>query len=275
MTPKRAWIDPAGLRAVHDRLRLGGRAVLKRVTSSTNDDAKALADAGAPEGTLVLALHQTGGKGRLGRRWQDCAGEDILFSLVLRPRPAMGASGLLTVLASVSVVDAVRRLYRRTCRIKWPNDVVYRGGKLAGVLVETGKDRLGERYAVLGTGINAGAEASDEQGVSLRQIMGSQLDRRAVLEAVIAGILSHCRAVQAGDMAALEARWQKASATLGKTVTILSGRTCFAGRVTALSLSGGITLRRADGATRTFRGEHVTVLRHPSRLTAPSRKVGS
>lgn len=120
-----------------------------RRTGSTNDRASALAKAGAPHGTLVTADEQTAGRGRQGREWTAPAGSALLLSLVVREPDA-----LLPLRAGLAVADVAGP----DARVKWPNDVLLAGRKVAGVLVEA---RLQEKWAVLGMGINVSVDPQD------------------------------------------------------------------------------------------------------------------
>ena len=120
-----------------------------RETSSTNELARALAAAGAPHGTLVTTSFQTAGRGRQGRTWTAPAGRALLLSLIVR-----GVDGLLSLRAGLAVAD----LAGPAAMVKWPNDVLLEGRKVAGVLVEA---RPQEGWAVVGIGVNA-ALAPDE-----------------------------------------------------------------------------------------------------------------
>ena len=127
---------------------LGRPRVHVRVIGSTNDRARALAAAGAPHGTLVTAGEQTAGRGRQGRTWTAPQGQALLCSLLLREHDA-----LLPLRAGLAVAD----LAGPAARVKWPNDVLLDGRKLAGILVEA---RPGEAWAVLGMGINVALDLS-------------------------------------------------------------------------------------------------------------------
>jgi BirA family transcriptional regulator, biotin operon repressor / biotin---[acetyl-CoA-carboxylase] ligase len=120
-----------------------------RRTGSTSVDARALAVAGAPHGTLVTAAEQTDGRGRQGRSWQAPAGSALLCSLVLRNPPP-----LLSIAAGVAVAELVGD----GAALKWPNDVLVKGRKVAGILVE---GRPQESWAVLGIGINVAVNIDD------------------------------------------------------------------------------------------------------------------
>jgi len=129
--------------------RLGTPRLHLRSTDSTNERAAALARAGAPHGTLVSADEQTAGRGRQGRTWSAPPGRALLISLVLRD-----PSALLSLAAAVAVADVAGG----GAKIKWPNDVLLGGGKVAGILVEC---RPREGWAVLGIGLNVAVRAAD------------------------------------------------------------------------------------------------------------------
>jgi BirA family biotin operon repressor/biotin-[acetyl-CoA-carboxylase] ligase len=118
-------------------------------TDSTNERARELASRGAPDGTLVTAAAQSAGRGRQGRSWSAPPGRAILCSLVLREPPR-----LLPLLAGVAVAE----LIGPEARVKWPNDVLVDGRKLAGILVE---GRPQEAWAVLGIGLNVAVRPDD------------------------------------------------------------------------------------------------------------------
>jgi BirA family biotin operon repressor/biotin-[acetyl-CoA-carboxylase] ligase len=155
-------LDPRGLRpatgagdrtatGAGDRstLALGSPRLHLRLTGSTNERARELAAAGAPHGTLVTATEQTAGRGRQGRTWTAPAGRALLCSLVIRDPPR-----LLPLAAGVAVASVVGE----AARVKWPNDVLLDGRKVAGILVE---GRPQERWAVVGIGLNVALREED------------------------------------------------------------------------------------------------------------------
>jgi BirA family biotin operon repressor/biotin-[acetyl-CoA-carboxylase] ligase len=128
---------------------IGTPRVHHRVTDSTNERARALAEAGAPHGTVVTASEQSAGRGRHGRSWVGAPGEALLTSAIVRglqPR-----HGLLPMMAAVAVCEAVGQVAGLRCEIKWPNDVWVDGRKLSGILVEA---RPAADWAVIGIGVN-------------------------------------------------------------------------------------------------------------------------
>ena len=121
---------------------------------STNDEAARLADAGAPEGTVVWSREQTGGRGRRGRHWASPVG-NLYSSTILRPDCAAPRAAELGFVAALAVADIVPP--GRALRVKWPNDVLVDGGKVAGILLESAIGQTGQvQHVVAGIGVNVG-----------------------------------------------------------------------------------------------------------------------
>lgn len=138
---------------------VGQRIVCQEETVSTNLDAFRMAEAGAMEGTVLLAERQTGGKGRLGRRWESPAGVNLYCSVILRPQLPPYEAPQLTFLSAVAVARAVQLVSGLQPAIKWPNDLLLNGRKVAGLLNEMNAetDRVG--FVILGIGVNLNMRA--------------------------------------------------------------------------------------------------------------------
>jgi BirA family biotin operon repressor/biotin-[acetyl-CoA-carboxylase] ligase len=177
---------------------------------STQDILRAWAEAGAPEGALVLAEVQERGRGRRGRPWESRPGESLTFSLLLRPALPLSALSLLPLLAGLALFEAVG-----LGGLKWPNDLLAPDGrKLAGVLLEAKAEGEEVAYALLGVGVNV---AWAPEGAAFLQEFGPY-SRREVL-------LAFLRRLEAllpllGDPEALLARYRQASYTLGRRVRV-------------------------------------------------------
>lgn len=154
----REAVREAGLRAP---------VTYREVTESTNTTAMQLASDGAPEWTLVVAGHQTGGRGRIGRTWMSEPGESLLFSVVLRPDLAPADAGLLTLLAGVAMAEAARVSCNADVKCKWPNDLMIGQGKAGGILAESSLagDRI--EQVVLGAGVNVTSSPDVEGAANL------------------------------------------------------------------------------------------------------------
>lgn len=169
------------------------------VAPSTNDIARGLAEAGAPEGAVVIADHQTAGRGRGGRPWLTPPGRALLLSIVLRPAvPTDGEAtpGVLPLLVGLAVAKAIGRVARIRAGIKWPNDVVLPGGgKVAGILCEAMLGGKTGGYVVAGIGINVAQTAADfppelgGRATSLLLATGREVSRAALAGRVIAEVL--------------------------------------------------------------------------------------
>lgn len=157
--------------------------VLER-TGSTNADLLAAARAGAPAGSVLAAENQTSGRGRLDRRWQSQPGTALTFSVLLRPAGVPAANrGWLPLLAGVAVASALRSRTGLDVVLKWPNDVLCNGAKLAGILAEQAGDAI-----VVGVGLNVSSaedELPTDQATSLLLQGASDLDRQDLLAAIL------------------------------------------------------------------------------------------
>ena len=210
--------------------RLGTPRLHLRATTSTNDRARALAVAGAPDGTLVTAAAQTAGRGRQGRTWSAPPGRALLMSLVLRAPDRM-----LPLAAAVAVAEAAGP----HAAIKWPNDVLLGGRKLAGILAEA---RPQDGWAVLGIGLNV-AVRMDELPPELRATAATLgLEPRDV-EAVLGRVLAALQRTMALDRQALLAAWRARDALLGREVAWAGG----SGRAAGIDGDGRLVVELPDG----------------------------
>ena len=189
---------------------LGSPRLHLRATGSTNDRARALAAAGAPHGTLVTAGEQRSGRGRQGRTWSAPAGQALLMSLVVR-----GAHDLLPLRAAVAVADVCGE----RAAIKWPNDVLLDGRKVAGILVEA---RPQEDWAVVGIGLNVAVDVA-RLPAELHDRAGTLGLEPASVEAVLARLLGGLDSVLAADRGALLARYRELDALAGQRIAWSGG----------------------------------------------------
>ncbi len=177
---------------------------------STQDILRAWAEAGAPEGALVLAEVQERGRGRRGRPWESRPGESLTFSLLLRPALPLSALSLLPLLAGLALFEAVG-----LGGLKWPNDLLAEDGrKLAGVLLEAKAEGEEVAYALLGVGVNV---AWAPEGAASLQEFGPY-SRREVLLAFLRRLEALLPLLE--DPEALLARYRQASYTLGRRVRV-------------------------------------------------------
>jgi len=231
---------------------LGHPVYVFQQIGSTNDEAKRLAAAGAPEGALVVAETQTAGRGRAGRRWVTPPRAALAVSLVLRPTLTAAQATRLTMLAGVAVCAALEGVAGVQPALKWPNDILLGGRKVGGILVESGLD--GERldYAILGLGLNVSAGPPPEQvqfpATALEAEAGRPVDRLTLLVAVLDALTTHYPSVAEGK--GLHAAWQARLAWLGEAVTAYTAEGELHGVAEGVDDDGALRLRLASGETR-------------------------
>jgi BirA family biotin operon repressor/biotin-[acetyl-CoA-carboxylase] ligase len=139
---------------------IGQRLVCLPETASTNADAFRLAEEGAVEGSVIIADAQSGGKGRMGRVWSSPAGINLYCSVVLRPTVKPYQAPQLTFLSAVAVARAIEQTTTLKPEIKWPNDVLINGQKVAGLLNEMSAETDGINFVILGIGVNLNMTAA-------------------------------------------------------------------------------------------------------------------
>ncbi len=217
---------------------LGRPRLHLRAVGSTNERAKALAAAGAPHGTLVTAGEQTAGRGRQGRGWASPPGRSLSASLVLRRPPA-----LLSLRAGLAVADVVGE----GAAVKWPNDVLLGGRKVAGMLVER---RAGEDWAVLGIGVNVAVRPEDLPA-DVRDRAGTLGRPPEAVEDVLAGVLERLAAWLGEPDARVVGALRARDALAGRRVTWAGGEGVAAG----IGADGALLVRTAQGEVALDGGE--------------------
>lgn len=188
---------------------------------STNDRALAWARAGAPHGALVTADAQTAGRGRLGRAWASDSGDDLYVSAILRPGAGQPISAL-GLAVGVGLREGLAR-WLPAAQLKWPNDVLAGGRKLAGILCEA-RWVGSSPEVVIGFGVNVGRavfppEIAD-RATSLRQELGANVDRGEVLRAVLVAVEAALEAFFRGGFPAIRGRYEPHCALSGQAVLV-------------------------------------------------------
>jgi len=222
-------------------------------TSSTNDVVREQARRGARTGFLVAASRQTRGRGRLGRQWESPPDRGLYVSILLRPQITVAEAGQLTILSSVATVDAVEAVSGLRPQIKWPNDLVTGGRKLAGLLIETEPESIRLAFAVIGIGINV-RQSEDDFSPEVRGVASSlylatgQLYRRADL---LVALLHAFENRLTKPFAETRRAWEASSLTLGQRVTLTTARGRTHGQALGLDESGALLLRNDSGQVET------------------------
>ena len=242
---------------------------LHEEVDSTQQRARALAHADAPHGTLVVSKVQTGGRGRLGRRWGSPAG-GLWMSLVLRPGISTRVAARVTQTAAVGVAKALREMGVEA-EIKWPNDVLVDGRKICGILAESSVESVpvaakkvgageGRRvdFVVLGVGLNANLDPKDlgvleNEAATLRSELGYDVDMLALLESLLSHLDFELGRIE--DFGAVLDDWRAFNCTLGVRVRVRRFGEVLEGEALDLGPEGALLLKTSDGVVELFEGE--------------------
>ena len=247
---------------------LGGHPWSKHIhyfpsIESTNNEAKRMALEGAPHGTVLMADHQTGGRGRMGRTFQSPGGMGVYMTVILRPQCQPRELMHLTCATAVAACDAVEKAAGLRPGIKWTNDLVYGGRKLAGILTEL--VLLPENCAaVVGIGINCCQEEQDfpedirSIAGSLAMVTGQKVDRAAVAAALIEELNRMDEGLLTGRAEMLD-RYRRNCITLGKDISILRAEEVRQGHALTVDEEGALVVRFPDGHTEAVGSGEVSI----------------
>jgi BirA family biotin operon repressor/biotin-[acetyl-CoA-carboxylase] ligase len=208
-----------------DTRHIGRQVLVFERTDSTNDLAAALANDPANAGVVVLASEQTAGRGQHGRSWQAPPGSSVLLSVLLFPPPELRRPAMLTAWAAVSVCETILQTANLQAKIKWPNDVLIRGRKVCGILIETRSvERPGRLAVVAGIGLNVNQTAENFAGAGLEEATSLAIaaqrpfDCREVTTRLVRQLDDEYGRMLQGDCGTLEACWKWRVGLLGKPV---------------------------------------------------------
>lgn len=217
--------------------------------SSTNTVLKQMAVAGAPAGSLCLCETQSAGKGRLGRKWESPVGAGLWQSVLLRPSLTPADAPLITLATAVAMAQAVEETCGLSVRIKWPNDLIYQGRKLVGILLEAIGDMDHLESVVVGVGLNVrrGAYPPElaEKAAALEDFGPPPL-RRTVLVHYLAALERLTQRLEAGGLEAIAQDYRQRSCTLGSRVQVI-GSVNLTGVAVDLDERGALMVQTEDG----------------------------
>jgi len=256
----REFAEP--LQRLGDGCLFASRVSWRAETGSTNADAAALAESGAPEGCVVLADLQTAGRGRLGRSWSSPAGTGIYASVLFRPEPRVAR--LLTIAAGVAVAEAIEGVAGIGPVLKWPNDVYLGSGpqsgrKVAGILAEAGVSS-GDPWVVIGFGINVLPVSFPHElalrATSLESELGRPVDRGELFAECLVRLAARYADLSADRCRHVVNAWkQRAAPTFGRPVAWVEEGAAHAGVVRGIDDEGGLLVDTEAGIVRVVSGE--------------------
>jgi len=243
--------------------RVGRSMVCLDETGSTNSDARALALSGCADGLTVLAESQHAGRGRRGRSWHSEQGAGIYMSVVLRPEISPALAPRFTLAAALAVCRVLKGM-EIPAEIKWPNDVLCRGKKMCGILLEMGGNMERLDYIVVGMGINANHSEYPEElreiATSVKLELGHSAERCRLIARILdeLEVLADQCITDEGYRTLME-EYKANSATLGKLVNVIGVNETLTGTVEDFDELGCIVLRMEDGSVKRIGSGDVSV----------------
>ena len=214
-------------------------------TTSTNDDAKEMGFDGAKEGTVIVALNQTKGRGSKGRSWETKKGEGLYFSFITRPKIDFTMIPAITLITGLSVCKAIRKVSGAEVFIKWPNDIIINGKKLCGILSESYFTE--EPFVVTGVGINCDTEIFEEElldiATSIKLETGRNVDKALLLAEVLNNFEKNYTAFIENGFEAVYDEYKALSAVIGKKVKIITADGSFEAEACDIKKSGELLVK--------------------------------
>ncbi|HEX5060379.1 MAG TPA: biotin--[acetyl-CoA-carboxylase] ligase [Kofleriaceae bacterium] len=248
--------------ALHLKARwLGCQRIVLDSCGSTNDEAARLARAGAKHGTIVIAERQKSGRGRDGRTWESPPG-GLYMSAVVRPPIPVADVPPMTLAIGIGLCEAARTTGAAAV-LKWPNDLLVRHRKLAGVLVEAQSQANRLEAVIIGIGVNVGGELPEpvaESGITLAEAAGTTIDRDAFIETLLAHVERWVDQYVSVGIEPIIPAWQ-ARMAVGLAARATVDGASLTGCVAGLDADGALLLRDEDGNVHRVRSGDVEVLR--------------
>ena len=239
---------------------MGRRVYSYEVTDSTNRRAREEAERGAPHGSVFFAEEQTNGRGRLGRTWSAPRGAGVWMSVLLRPKLTPADIAQVTLLAGLATCIAIREVTGLPVAIKWPNDIVYEGKKLVGILTEMAaeEDRISALVVGIGVNVNNASFPKElkEKATSLLLAGGRRVSRKELAARILLRLEEEYeRFLQyAADRAFLD-RYAQHCATIGSVVRVATGSEEFVGTAVGINETGALLVETGQGVRPVLSGE--------------------
>lgn len=233
-----------------------------KTLGSTNTQAKALAEAGAPDGTVVIAETQTAGKGRLGRQFHSPGKKGVYFSLLVRPARFGSNTMLLTSMCAAAVAEAIESMAPVKVQIKWVNDLLLGGKKICGILTEAGLHLEDQSidYIVIGIGVNCGRQSFPAalKGIatSIENECGTVIHRSLLIATILKNIENGFKTLAEKPFLNI---CRERSAVIGKTIAVCRGEERLPATALGISDTGALLVRYQDGREEALSSGEVSV----------------
>ncbi|XXF09419.1 bifunctional biotin--[acetyl-CoA-carboxylase] ligase/biotin operon repressor BirA [Pseudomonas sp. D2-3] len=238
--------------------------ILLQQVDSTNAEALRHLASGAVPPFLVIAEQQTAGRGRRGRSWASPFGENLYYSLVLRVSGGMRQLEGLSLVVGLALLQALREAGVEDAGLKWPNDLLVGGRKVAGILLELSGDPADICHVVIGIGVNINmrvpprGETIDQPWTSLRQVVGGQVDRNGFVASLDCQLQHYLQLHQTHGFASLREQWEANHLWQGRMAVLAAGLQSVQGRVLGVDDTGALRLE-VEGREQVFSGGELSL----------------
>ena len=225
--------------------------------SSTNDYAKTLAKKGEPEGSLIIADKQTGGRGRKQRKWISNE-KGLWFSLILRPKLAPNDAMLTTMCAACAVTKGISQQTNLKPRIKWPNDILINNKKVCGILTELSAEIDEITYLIIGIGINVNNDIPQtlkEKSTTLKNESNNPIDAVLLLSNILFSFEHFYQELTSGNISMIKDTWLSYSSTIGSTVSVTTEKEMVTGVAVDLGKHGELIVKTNQGEKKIITGD--------------------
>lgn len=234
---------------------------------STQLVAHELVRAGAPDGTIVIAEHQTAGRGRMMREWESSEGKGIWMTVIIRPNVAPHQAPQFTLVTAVSIVQAMKASFKNfTPEIKWPNDILVNGKKTTGILTEMVAEADRIQALLIGIGINVNQQREDfpdelqSIATSIALEEGEQIERVHFVAKVLEFLENYSDHYVKNGFGMIKTLWEESSGTIGKQVKATTLREVVEGEAVSITESGVLEIRQANGEIKSVYSADIEIL---------------
>jgi len=240
---------------------IGNQIIRLATVSSTNTYTFGLARQGMAEGCVVRADAQTAGKGRLGRGWDSPANQGLWFSFLLRPQFPVSQVGLIPFFVSVALVESVKSCLNLTSQVKWPNDLLFNGKKICGILSEAEFEKQQLKFLIIGVGLNVSHQPDDfppdlrAKAGSLRMFTETAIDSELLFEQILHDLNFYYHQIQHEGFGFIRETWKSYCDRLGKPVEVRQQTQILKGIFHDLAPDGSLLLKRGTELVRVLAGD--------------------
>lgn len=248
---------------IWERNWIANKFIYKDCLDSTNLEALRNAET-LPHGTVIVAETQTKGMGRSGRNWESPKGENLYFSILLKPEFAQEKTPMLTILMAVAVARAIAHVTGADAQIKWPNDIVLNGKKVCGILTQMQIPKEGNAQVVIGTGINVNQQVFDETilpyATSIQNEMENVCSREDILQAVLLEFEELYDAyAKEGTLSFIQKEYENLMVNCLKGVRVLDPKGEYEAIALGINELGELIVQKEDGTTEAVYAGEVSV----------------